>query len=375
MRIAIGMDLHARSAVCYAVYAGNGEPNARQKEFLDGFNREHRVQASGPEDMAAIADYLKGHEAYVLVENSTKTYETYWVLTNLGVNTVVAQAQDLYRITRSVRKTDKNDSVELAGYMRRYLFGEREFAVCTMPPKEWMAKRELCRVLFSENRHLSNLKRRLRAHLLLHGTVLERTYSDIFSKGAVAELRRMNDPCVRLIVGEAVDLKKRVAEEKRLIEHLMSGDRTYGLILSIPGFGPVSAAYLTSLIIDIDRFRNRNAFTAYFGIVPKMRESADISHNCATTHRGDDDARLLLMQTALVHHMRVPDSVVSCMWDRMKAKGKPTREIQVACARKLLTVVWSVLKTGEEYLKRSSDRSSDEDADDFSELEQERGIR
>lgn len=53
--------------------------------------------------------------------------------------------------------------------------------------------------------------------------------------------------------------------------------RTYELIRRVPGFGSVSAAYPTPLIIDIERFRNRNAFTAYFGIVPKMRESADIS--------------------------------------------------------------------------------------------------
>ena len=147
MRIAIGMDLHAKTAVCYAVFAGEGEPREKHLEFLEEFNRKHRIQGSEPEDMAAIAEDLKGHEAYVLIENSTKTYDTYWVLTNLGVRVVVAQARDLYRIAKSVKKTDKNDSIELAGYMRRYIHGEREFAVCTMPPYEWMMKREILNVV------------------------------------------------------------------------------------------------------------------------------------------------------------------------------------------------------------------------------------
>lgn len=261
----------------------------------------------------------------------------------------MAQAQDLYRITKSVKKTDKNDSVELAGYMRRYLHGEREFAVCTMPPKEWMEKREICRVLFREKVRLGELKRQLRAHLLLHGIKLSRNYSDIFSNKAVSELRRLNDICVKMILDEAIGLKNRTVLEGKYIEHLFDGNRMYRLVLGIPGFGIVSAAYLTAMIMDIDRFPNRNSFTAYFGIVPKMRESADTTHNCATTHRGDVDARRLLAQAAFVHVQHAENSVVTSLWNRLKKKGKAHREVQIACARKLLTVVWSVLRNNRPY--------------------------
>ena len=95
--------------------------------------------------MARIADFLKGHEAHILIENSTKTYETYWMLTNLGCHVTVAQTDDLFRINRSVKKTDKNDSIELSGYMRRRLNGEDEFSECIMPPKEWMIFRSDCK--------------------------------------------------------------------------------------------------------------------------------------------------------------------------------------------------------------------------------------
>jgi hypothetical protein len=42
----------------------------------------------------------------------------------------------LYRITRSVKKTDRNDPIELTGYMRRGLNGEGEFAECFIPLPE-----------------------------------------------------------------------------------------------------------------------------------------------------------------------------------------------------------------------------------------------
>ena len=225
MRIAIGMDLHKSTAVCYAVFAGNGEADEKENEFLENFNRDYRSQASTPENMAKIARALSGHEAHILIENSTKTYEIYWVLTNLGVNVVVAQAQDLYRITKSVKKTDKNDSMELAAYMRRYLHGEREFAVCVMPPKEWMMKREICRTIFKEKAHLGDLKRRMRMHLLLHGIQLSREYSDIFGKRAINELSKIDDPVIKMMLNEAVSIKRRNEEEVKLLKHLFRGNR------------------------------------------------------------------------------------------------------------------------------------------------------
>jgi transposase len=299
--------------------------------------------------MANIAAALRGHEAHILLENSSKTYETYWVLTNLGCRVIVAQTVDLYRITRSVKKTDKNDSIELAGYMRRYLAGEREFAVCLMPPKEWMMRREVCRVVFDEKLHLADLKRRTRAHMLLHGIRLSRDYNDIFSKKAMEELKATKDPCLLIFVSEAKAIKSRTDEEAKLIMHMFNGIRMYELISSIPGFGSVSAAYLTSLIIDIGRFGTSNEFTAYFGVVPKMRESADTSHRCATTHRGDEAARRLLCQAAFVHTNTVENSVVTRMYNRLRGRGVAHKEAQVACARKLLTVIWSVLKSDLPY--------------------------
>ena len=103
------------------------------------------------------------------------------------------------------------------------------------------------------------------------------------------------------------------------------------------------------MIIDIDRFPDSKRFAASFGVVPKIRSSSDSNPRCSTTHRGDDLARYLLMFCVLGHVKHQKDSVVTRMYRRLVDNGKPKRETMVAAGRKLLTVVYSVLKKIAEY--------------------------
>lgn len=350
MKMAVGVDLHSKRSVAYATYVDIGEVPPRHQKFLNDFNREFEDFPSTPKWFAKFAEFVSKHECYVLIENSTKTHDVYWFLTNLGVNVVVAQAQDLFRITKSVKKTDSNDSKELAGYMRRRLNGEIEFAECYMPSPEWMTRREMCRGLSSEKDYLANVKRKIRAHLLLHGIKMKSDYGDITCDKALKELAEFKDPYLMMMIRYATDARKRIDLMEKTVEYMFADMRMYQLIYSIPGFGVISAAYFTSLIIDISRFPDSSRFAASFGVVPKMRSSAESNPNCATTHRGDDLARYLLMFCVLSHVKHAPTSVVSKMYKRLVARGKKKREALVAAGRKLLTVVYAVLRDGREYV-------------------------
>jgi len=350
MKIAIGMDVHAKKSSAHAVYAGIGDMPERHEKLLSSFNKEFGEFPSDGEGMQKMASFLSKHECHVLIENSTKSHEIYWILKNLGLDVTVAQAADLYRITKSVKKTDRHDSVELAGYMRRRLNGENEFAECFIPSPEWMMKRELCRGLINERRYLKDTKLRIRAHLLLHGIHLSREYDDITAVKAMKELTEFKDPYLMMQIKFAQDAKKRIAFIEKTIAYMFSENSMYKLLISIPGIGLTTASYLTTLVVDIGRFQTRSQFTASFGVVPKMRASADHNPNCSTTHRGDEQARELLMNCVLSHVTCVEDSVVTEMYRRLVKRGKPKREAQIAAVRKLLTVVWSVLKNNRPYV-------------------------
>ena len=58
------------------------------------------------------------------------------------------------------------------------------------------------------------------------------------------------------------------------------------------------------------------------------------------------------------------------MYNRLRAKGKSFNEVKMACARKLLTVVWSVLKNDKTYtspmeLQRKASDLADEMLEDM----------
>ena len=355
MRMAVGMDLHSKMTTTYAVYADGSDVPPRHQRFLNDFNREFCEFPSTPKWFKKMADYVSKHECHILVENSTKTHDVYWMLTNMGLSVTVAQPQDLYRITKSVKKTDKHDCRELAAYMRRRLNGEYEFSVCYMPTPEWMTRREVCRGLSHEKDYLADTKRRIRAFLLLRGIKLKRDYSDITCNNALKELSQIDDAYLMMQVRVAKDCKDRVNFFERMMVSMFQDLEMYQLIYSIPGFGVLSAAYFTSLIIDIDRYPGSKNFTASFGVVPKMRSSSDSNPRCSTTHRGDELARYLLMFCVLGHVKHQKDSVVTRMYRRLVDNGKPKREAMVAAGRKLLTVVYSVLKNRRPYVSDPED--------------------
>jgi transposase len=343
------MDLHSKKSTAHAVYAGIGEIPEKHRKFIDSFNREFLSFPSTPDGMKRMAEFLGKNEYEILIESSSKSHETYWVLTNMGCKVTVALSRDLYRITRSVKKTDRNDSIELAGYMRRRMNGENEFSGCYVPSDEWMMKREMCRAFIADGEHLADLKRRIRAHLLVHGLKLDREYTDITTLKARESMRRLNDPYLAVLNSDVKATLERRRLTEKAIAHMFADDKNYGLIISIPGFGIVSSAYLSALVVDISRFETKEQFTAYFGVVPKMRASADSNPNCPTTHRGDENMRKLLYMCVHVHIQCAKDSVVTQMYDRLRASGKPHKEALTAASRKILVVVYSILKSKRRY--------------------------
>ena len=349
MRLAVGMDVHSKNSTAYAVYAGMDEIPTRYEKFVEEFNREFCEFPSTSDGIGRMVIFLRDNQYEILIENSTKSHEVYWILTNMGCKVTVAFAGDLYRITKSVKKTDHNDSVELAGYMRRRMNGENEFAECYMPSPEWMMRREMCRAHLSDGIHLADLKRRIRAHLLLHGLKLDREYSDVTSPLARESMRKLKDPYLAVLCSDAKATIERRNMTAKTIKAMFYNDRNFELISSIPGFGIVSSAYVSALVVDVSRFRSREQFTAYFGVVPRMRASADSDPNCSTTHRGDGDMRSLLMMCTQVHIQHSEDSVVTQLFRRLKAAGKAHKEALVAASRKMLVVIFSILRSGIRY--------------------------
>ncbi len=349
MCLAIGIDVHSKKLTSFAV--PQDEENIEESEFCLEFNKEFKSTPADRTILTRMAAWLNGREHLILIENSTKTHEVFWILTDLGCIVVVANASDPYRITMSVKKTDHHDCRELAHYARRYLDGEREFATCLVVTAEQLNRRQLCRIYAQTSSDLSDLRRRMRSYMLARGIAVSIPERDIISEASLRELETTKDSSMSLLIDEARRQRERIRRIQSEILKEFKDDELFQLICSIPGFGIVTASYLSAMIVDISRFTSAGAFAAYYGVVPKQRESADHSVRCGITRRGDGIAREMLVGGTF-HHISLDadrESDVSRFYDRLRARGFPHKKALMACANKMARKMYAILTTRTPY--------------------------
>ena len=348
MKLAVGIDVHKEKCVAHVTHCGPNEPKPRQKGFLDRINEEFRRFPSDVRGMTDLARALKGHESHILIENSTKSHDIYWILKGLGMDVVVAHATDLKQITMSQRKNDDNDAYKLAHYMRRRLLGEIEFHESHIPSRDILINRELCRMMLDDKGELSKVKRQIRAHLLIRGVNLSKDYKDICSVKALRELKESRDVILMLDAKRAETLKERLLFQEKTLRHRFADDRVFRSVYSIPGFGILSASYVSCMGDDLSRFQDGRAYAASLGIIPKQDESADKGRECGITRRGDAELRKLMYQATFVHVFHT-DSFISEKYRRLKAAGKKHNEALVACTNSMARMVFKLASEGLTY--------------------------
>lgn len=347
--LAIGMDVHSSKITAHAVplYKDDIESSA----FAEDFNTIFRKFSADRPGLTYLAGKIRNEEHCILIENSTKTHEVYWILTDLGCTVMVAYSTDLFRITKSVKKTDEHDCVELAHYMRRRLMGEIEFAECLIVDRKWINRRQLCRIYAAESEQLSDTRRQIRSFMLLRGMNMTNLTRDIVSKTNLKNLEMNADDSMRILIDRARTSKNRMDCCIDAIKKEFKDENIYRLLMSIPGFGPITSAYVSSMIIDIGRFDTPNQFSAYFGIIPKSRESGDSAPSCGITRRGDETLRKMILQATFVHIKNDKDktSPVSQMYERLRSRGLAHKKSITAAANKMTKIIYRMLKDGIEY--------------------------
>lgn len=132
------------------------------------------------------------------------------------------------------------------------------------------------------------------------------------------------------------DIKKTIDDDDDL-----KGKRD--LIESIDGIGPTTSATILAETPHIDKFESAKALTAFAGVCPQLRQSGKSLSSSRTTNIGNRQIRKVLYMAALAALRSNP--VIKAFADRLRARGKSNMEIIVAAMRKLLVLVFGVLKT------------------------------
>lgn len=331
-KLFVGMDLHKNtSTFCVKDYEGN---IIRREKTLTDKNQ--------------IRDFMLslGQSASIVLEPVSQWYTYADMLEELGNDVHLAHPMKVKAIASARIKTDKIDAGVLADLLRANLLPEAYFA-----KKEVRNWKELVRFRASLLNIRTQVKNKVNA--ILHKHALRHNFSNLFGKGGRIWLSN-------LTLGEPfktnlsqylslVDfLTKQIDEAESLVEKQVSDHPQAKLLISIPGISYVSALTIIAEIGDINRFPSAKQLMGYAGLVPSTYSSGDVTRHGRITKTGSKWLRYIMTETA--HHQvlckRKPGfgSYYTAIKQR---KGSGTAA--VATARKLLAVVWRLLKDNREF--------------------------
>ncbi len=145
-------------------------------------------------------------------------------------------------------------------------------------------------------------------------------------------------------------LDEQIAEIEQLIQdHIRRHPdlrKQHELLDSIKGIGPLTAAFLVAL--QLERFDNARAATAYVGLNPRQRQSGKSIHKRSHLSKlGDREVRAALYWPAITAWRCNP--LVRPFCERLLANGKTKMQVIGAAMRKLVCLAYGVVKSGKPF--------------------------
>jgi transposase len=142
------------------------------------------------------------------------------------------------------------------------------------------------------------------------------------------------------------DLTAQVKAVERELAAVIAGDdewaRSIVRLQSIPGVGPVTAAWLVVATANFTACASVEAATAYMGLAPHPWQSgSSVRGKPHIGHRGKARVRQALY-IAAVSAIRC-NPILRTFYARLQAAGKPPKVALCAVARKLLHLAWALV--------------------------------
>lgn len=149
-------------------------------------------------------------------------------------------------------------------------------------------------------------------------------------------------------------LKKEIESVRRAIKDHISGDPELknqdDLLQSVPGIGAVSASLILSFMAGKE-FAKAKEVTAFLGLNPRHHQSGtSVRGKTRMSKMGDARLRCALYMPALVALKHNPD--IRAFGQRLLTAGKPRMLVVGAVMRKLIHILFGVLKSGTSFRSR-----------------------
>ena len=156
-------------------------------------------------------------------------------------------------------------------------------------------------------------------------------------------------PLIARLAAELLDLDRRIKDLDKQLADRFGEHRHAEKITSIPGFGPILGAHLLADTGgDLQAaFGNPARLAAYAGLAPVPRDSGRVKNNLHRPKRYHRGLRRVFYMAAL--SAIKPDGPSRTYYQRKRAEGKIHTQALIALARRLIDVVWALLRDGRTF--------------------------
>lgn len=241
-------------------------------------------------------------------------------------------------VKNSVKKTDKNDAINLALFLKADLLPE-----VRAKREEAEKVQSLVNTRTKLVRLKTSLINKIHALFVAGGRKLKKT-SLGSEKGLEKVLqekwREVERIELEIIIEQIRSLKQSIKKLDKAIDDEAKKLKGFENLQTISGIGSLSAGILLAVIGNIKDFESSDKLASYFGIVPRVSNSNETVSHGRITKRGSKTGRTTLVQCSLAAIKK--NEYLKKYYEQVKAR-RGHGKAKIALARKYLGIIYNTL--------------------------------
>ena len=291
-----------------------------------------------------------GDEVKAVIEAGRSSYTMVDLLEELGVDVKIANPKEVKAIAKAKIKTDKRDSRILAHLLRADLIPE----VYQRSGENRRRQRVLRQRAFFVGT-MTRAKNKIRVLLAQQKEEIQGEVSrvkNLFSRKGLEALKGLDLPDTDKELLDGLlkmyhQLEKSIKGSDELVESLYNKMPEAQLISTVPGFGKFFSVLVATEIADVSRFSRVEKLHSYAGVIPSTYSSAERVYHGKIIKEGNKWLRWAAVEAVWP---AIKSDFDLRLFFNKQAKRKNINAAKVATARRLLTIIYRILKEGRSYV-------------------------
>lgn len=337
-KIFIGIDVHNKSWDVTCV---------THKGYCRSFNQQPSADAL----IAFLHREFPDAEYHAVYESGFTGFSTYYALTAVGIQTIIANAADVPTTQKEqLLKTDRRDSKKLAESLRN---GDLEGI--HIREVEDLDDRSIVRIRKTFKREESATKVRIKHLLHTNGVEIPQQFERRWTLAFVTWLRDevkllgSSRNSLLMLLDHLEVLHREVLAAGRAVRKMIQSEKyaePLRRLMTVPGIGINFAIVLLTEIGDFNRFHNERGFACALGLIPMCHDSGETVSHGEKIPRGNRMIGSMMIEVAWKAVAK--DAALNAFHHKCCQRMKPNTAI-VKVARRLSNIILSMMKNQRDY--------------------------